>query len=546
MFNRTTKIKTINMAATLPESNLITEVPSPDELFPGYGFHREHSYEPLAPELTSGFDPNTIKSEDEFNRLLLDNLSNQLQWAPDYAQSSLVRNGYAVARQIGDSVVRETDREAFDLIDGTRSAASFNTQYTGQSRVHGKEMGGHHSSNGLHQEMGVSVAHAYTGHAEYQAVENKLVESGAQVKPADLGLFIFLIRSGHEAGHAIQRGIDGMITNKLDLDYEERFAEGYGMTVVGEAARLLGYDAHTTRAVQRAVGISEADLKASGNSDHFWDSMPYTRPLSKTEVARTLHHESQLAKQRIGISSNEPSSHGVLETAPSEDGHRKERHIKRIGRMLRNVIGTPETQKSPEVMVTELIDRTERGLAELEYAPREQRKHGSCNFVPDILNYCTLNDAEQRGYVVDSNMYQLQNIHMAAAGINPDDVTARRAIYDGAFQHGFNVITIGRQSFLIDLTFAQFRGNDGYISSGRNKETDVRFNDNKLARRLVETGYVPLTNKNLREYLRLTTADRNAKYVSKATTDIFSKVHPLEPDYHEDVSGVHPYMGLQA
>lgn len=78
------------------------------------------------------------------------------------------------------------------------------------------------------------------------------------------------------------------------------------------------------------------------------------------------------------------------------------------------------------------------------------------------MNYCALQDGEEGGYKVTAFKYQAQDIHSAAAGISRTDENYA-AFFRKTFSHAFSVVTIDGAPFLMDFTFAQFLGKNGYI-----------------------------------------------------------------------------------
>lgn len=203
-----------------------------------------------------------------------------------------------------------------------------------------------------------------------------------------------------------------------------------------------------------------------------------------------------------------------------------------------------ETLLTPERIAQELVARVERGLAELHVPPRDARGWGWCNFVPDALSYCALQDGEENGYRVKPQIFQLADVHSKAAGLSPSDDGSGQ-VKRSAFRHAFNVLTIEDQPFLMDLTFAQFLGGNGYIGNLPTDEWTSEPNDNLLAQQLITHGYVPLTDETLREYLRITTLNPDPDYLGNVNIGLLADIEPLffERDDNELMGRIPPAYG---
>lgn len=198
--------------------------------------------------------------------------------------------------------------------------------------------------------------------------------------------------------------------------------------------------------------------------------------------------------------------------------------------------GVGEATQSPEILATQLIERVERGLSELHVPPRDQREWGWCNFVPDAVTYCAIQDGKENGYQVQSLNYLTKDLHRVAAGVVPDRNSEDYAkFYQDTFAHQFNVLVIKGKPFLVDLTFSQFVGPNGNIWYGaKGIDTDIS-NDHPLAQQLLHAGFAPLTNENLQDYLRMTTISEDKSYIGNVTTDLFTEVQPrpFDPEDNE-------------
>jgi hypothetical protein len=207
-----------------------------------------------------------------------------------------------------------------------------------------------------------------------------------------------------------------------------------------------------------------------------------------------------------------------------------------------------EILRTPEELMTSLVERIDRGLGELHLPPRDQRGSGDCNFVPDAASYCAFKDAAENGYTATSVIIQPQDLHFKAAGrkteheithddyklddqgyiINPDDMfkdPLQSEIARTTFRHGVNIVTINGAPFIVDLSFSQFLQDDGMIGEPFTGKSSGIPNDHPIAQALMEDGFVPLTDDSLRAYLRLlSTTDHN--YLAGVTTNLLDQIQP--------------------
>lgn len=216
-----------------------------------------------------------------------------------------------------------------------------------------------------------------------------------------------------------------------------------------------------------------------------------------------------------------------------------------------------EVLHNPEELMRSLVSRIDRGLHELGVPARTERGWGWCNFVPDAVSYCATRDAEENGYNVKVLIFQNQDLHKTAAGkqtlagavpeileFNPEspaphppEIQERiHAYYDDPeiksmeksdFRHGFNVIWINDVPFIVDLTFSQFfMGEGDTLTQGGDDLSSGVSRDDTVAQALIHTGFLPLTDENLRTYMRfLTTGPK--EYLGRTTTDLVNKVKPV-------------------
>ncbi len=209
-----------------------------------------------------------------------------------------------------------------------------------------------------------------------------------------------------------------------------------------------------------------------------------------------------------------------------------EEHAKMFARAM---IDGLEQEPTPSARLENVIERFERGwVARGNSDSRSTRMWGDCNLGPDILGY-VLNDQSQRdGFDAVSKKVQLLDLHSLASGNR----------YPEAFQHGFNLLTIDGEKFLADVTFGQFLGEDGTLQwAGSPNFSSGVSNDNPLAVQLVEDGYVPLTNENLYEYLRITSQEKDRSYVKNINVEMLDQVRELPEEIIES-DGINPDFGM--
>lgn len=197
-----------------------------------------------------------------------------------------------------------------------------------------------------------------------------------------------------------------------------------------------------------------------------------------------------------------------------------------------------EKESSPQERLIEIIDRFERGWTAEGRSTRDQRHWGDCNMAPDIFSFVALDEGKRRGFEVMPRIYQLKDLHATAGGSRDD-----------AFQHGFNTITIGDSSYLVDLTFPQFLGDNGKLQWGPKDKGYERYssgipNDNPLAQELVTQGFVPLTDENLQEYLRITSYAEDRTYVRNMKVELLSEITPRPIEIIES-DGIGSDYGLE-
>ena len=190
-----------------------------------------------------------------------------------------------------------------------------------------------------------------------------------------------------------------------------------------------------------------------------------------------------------------------------------------------------EAEPTPAQYLTEAIDRFEAGYLKwqehnpwTEVTSRKSRSWGECNVVPDFFSFVAQDEARRKGYDIEVRIYQLMDLQEAAG--------AKRS---ESFQHGFNTVTIGDESFLVDLSFSQFNADDGYLRHGPvwpgvTRETSGTKTDNALARAITEHGFVPLTDGNLQEYLRITSTAADKEQSKNLSVADLKGIRPLPMD----------------
>ncbi len=236
--------------------------------------------------------------------------------------------------------------------------------------------------------------------------------------------------------------------------------------------------------------------------------------------------------------------HGIAETAlhgagvAGPEGWRG--RLAGLGAVLG--FGAERRGASPETRATNLVARAERVLVGRQnLAPLAERKSMSCGLVTDVFRYYTQDDAARFGYDAKAETFQLADLHAAAQGLAPSDPELYTQLegggFEGPFRHAMNILAVGggkrAKRFLVDLSFGQFVARGG--------KPAISFRNRGMAFKLLERGFVPLTNKNLREYLRITTTAKDPSYTQMTTTDLFAQGTPLGYDGQRDFE---PAWGL--
>lgn len=228
-----------------------------------------------------------------------------------------------------------------------------------------------------------------------------------------------------------------------------------------------------------------------------------------------------------------------------------------------NVAPRPETEHSPEAIVRELTARIDRGLAELGAPPREARGGGWCNYVTDAVSYCAIQDAQEKGYEGVVAKYRTKDLHLIAAGVQTleqavpemwswrldDESHDRAAIQERigqycdnsvvsevnakVFWHGFNVVEVNGELFLIDLSFSQFFAADGTLSQDADGMSSGIPSSHPLAQQLLRDGYIPLNDETLRTYMRFLCVDE-PEYLSRVSVAMLNDVPALPFDMEQN------------
>lgn len=184
--------------------------------------------------------------------------------------------------------------------------------------------------------------------------------------------------------------------------------------------------------------------------------------------------------------------------------------------------GPPKETRTPEQIVAAAVSQAD-ALFVREGMPRIPGGRGMiCGLVADVVNRV----AEREGGI-ESNGYDLRNIH------------EQMGVADkyGTFQHEPNILRVGSQLFVVDISFCQFLDpQTGEIRQGR-FNTRIPYADNLLAQELLSKGYFPLTDESLRDYLNISSASPDRSYIQTATLGKLLSVDPkliIRPPDHED------------
>lgn len=190
------------------------------------------------------------------------------------------------------------------------------------------------------------------------------------------------------------------------------------------------------------------------------------------------------------------------------------RSVGRIGIQARDRLQTGvalDVENRTERKVQLVVGQVERVFARSGIPRLAGEREGVCRLATELVRIA----AERRG--MDAAAYQLADVHELFGGEKGK-----------AFLHGFNVISAGGTQYLVDMTFSQFIDLDDLkISQTRPKSLDPNaaaqqirtpgeFDNHPIAHELTQSGYVPLDDKSLREYLRATTSSDGA-YLERAS-----------------------------
>jgi len=161
---------------------------------------------------------------------------------------------------------------------------------------------------------------------------------------------------------------------------------------------------------------------------------------------------------------------------------------------------TPEAQYIANIVETAEADIRFHGLAgRADGADLE----GACGKHSEILSFYA------RRQHVPSGVYQVYDMHRTLAGED---------MYTQAFGHGVTIMHVGETVFLGDPTFGQFTTGET-VKQFDPCDTGVPADD-PFVQEIVTNGFVELTDENLRNYLRATTAEGpvDLGYIDTATT----------------------------
>lgn len=329
-----------------PQS-IIDQVPSAEKL--GSSPWRQGVYERVDPIITAGYG----EANPEAKREMLERFADKFHFAGESGASEFMRDAYGIARQLGDEAIVERSQSAFELLDSHRIQATYNaifaasTQGTKQEHADGFVSRHKDIHGALRNQFVIDIAGAREGGKSFSRAESYLAERGVAMAPRNLSTLLLLQESGHEAAHMIQNGlidvarqvtgdsvqkVDAMAgiavaahpelgaTGDLKVDaqrYNERFAEGYGMLVMTEAARTLGYDEATIQALVESVGLdAEKDVDNTGYAQ-FLDVPTIVRDLET--VSAVLSGEATVSVDQESYEHNVTASeiHEEVSDVPS-------------------------------------------------------------------------------------------------------------------------------------------------------------------------------------------------------------------------------------
>ncbi len=151
------------------------------------------------------------------------------------------------------------------------------------------------------------------------------------------------------------------------------------------------------------------------------------------------------------------------------------------------------------------IEEADKAMGE----PREPgRRFGACGLASDLVR----RSAELQG--ISAETRQLLYVHRDLGGM------------ENAFQHGFNILSIGGKRLLVDVSFVQFIDPQtqeiyqGINTEGRPRHPiSGKLDEHPVAQSLLRDGYAELNDDSFKEYLRVTTSAVDKSYIEAATVE---------------------------
>ena len=189
--------------------------------------------------------------------------------------------------------------------------------------------------------------------------------------------------------------------------------------------------------------------------------------------------------------------------------------------------------------------------------PGPGQRSQDCGFSADLFNYAFNSWAENSSVPIDRPAFCTSIWMIHALADHPNDpeavpqilVNYSQAIsegdyqgqrvsdyqqYSSTFQHEVSIIKDGDRTYLADLTFCQFVGQDRTISEGKGK-SPLSVDQSAVAQQLLAENYIELTPQNLPELLRLTSTngfDEKYQHLSpESCAQIIQNIQPSTPGF---------------
>lgn len=171
-----------------------------------------------------------------------------------------------------------------------------------------------------------------------------------------------------------------------------------------------------------------------------------------------------------------------------------------------------EKGTTPEIEVNKVVERADAVFQKAGKPRSPGKREMVCGLASDLVQRA----AERYG--IDCQCYQLRRVHRQLGS---------QEWFKDAFQHAFNIIRIGQDLYLADISFCQFIDPASEKISQNPIETDIRYQDSLVARELLGRGFFILNDQSLKDYLNISLAgSSDRKYFEEVTVDRLLSLDP--------------------